>query len=382
MSVITLQARAQTGSRRDPADHTTADPPARRLTPVKWWAGAGVLFLSLIAYLLIAWLASGDAKPTPPGPTPVPSSMHTVLVIGQIVMPLAAVAMMMRVVLVPWLRTRRFSFDALFVVALLTIIWQDTLSCYAVAYGTYNADLVNFGNWSTQIPGWLSPRAHLIAEPTLFLLLYIVTMYPAAVIGSATMRAIKRRYPRVGPVGLVLPTFLLMCLGDALSEGLWLRLGFYDYAGDWGPKLFPSHFYRFPLVEALCLGAFLTFLSILRYHLDAHGRSFAERGLDRTRAVQWQRTALRFLALVGVLNLAYLGFYNLPKQWSAMHSPGFPKDMLSRSYLLDGICGPGTRYACAHAGTPVSRAELAHGGRPHSLPLASPDVAHQKGSTR
>ncbi len=65
-----------------------------------------------------------------------------------------------------------------------------------------------------------------------------------------------------------------------------------------------------------------------------------------------------------------------------MHSPGFPKDMLSRSYLLDGICGPGTRYACAHAGTPVSRAELAHGGRPHSLPLASPDVAHQKGSTR
>ena len=67
------------------------------------------------------------------------------------------------------------------------------------------------------------------------------------------------------------------------------------------------------------------------------------------------RTGLRFLALTGFVNLAFLVIYSLPMAITGLYADSYPKDVTSRSYFLNGLCGPGTPYACPGPKVPVAR---------------------------
>jgi hypothetical protein len=64
--------------------------------------------------------------------------------------------------------------------------------------------------------------------------------------------------------------------------------------------------------------------------------------------------------MVGVLNLITFGTYNLPMSILGLYSSPFPKDILDRSYFMDGLCGPGTSYACPGTNVPIPRRDSAH----------------------
>src|SRR5437667_9763950 len=53
----------------------------RKFRPVLLWATLGVVYLLVQIVAYTGWIASGDAKPTPRGPTPIPTwqnvAIHT-----------------------------------------------------------------------------------------------------------------------------------------------------------------------------------------------------------------------------------------------------------------------------------------------------------------
>jgi hypothetical protein len=64
---------------------------------------------------------------------------------------------------------------------------------------------------------------------------------------------------------------------------------------------------------------------------------------------------LRFLALFGGINVIFMVIFNVPVQWAGTHSAPWPSDIQKRSYLLDGLCGQGTTFACPGEAVPIPR---------------------------
>src|SRR5690242_5317208 len=61
-----------------PESSRTLDTDATRLpqaAPVAWWAFLGGATLLFALYLMVRWVTSGDFKPVPKGPTPLPTWM-------------------------------------------------------------------------------------------------------------------------------------------------------------------------------------------------------------------------------------------------------------------------------------------------------------------
>ena len=342
----------------------TAAPPIveENVTPVKWWAVAGGVFIALQLYIYLAWIISGDAVPTPVGPDAVPLGMKVAAIFVQVLCPTALAFLGWRTIVVPLRREGRVSFDGVLLLALLTVIWQDPLSLYTQAWGSYNAYLTNFGCWATHIPGWLAPNVNHLAEPTWFLFGYSSIVLPVGMVLCWFMRTAKRRWPNISNVRLIAGCFLAGWVTDLLLEGAFALTGLYNFGGVWGPKLFAGHFYAFPLIEAPLMGSFFAMIAVLRYFRDDKGDSFAERGATELRVSRGRATGIRFLALAGAVNILFLATYNIPFQWLGAHNSAWPKDVTSRSYFNYLCDGPGTGYACSGPGVPIPRPDSAHIG--------------------
>jgi hypothetical protein len=98
----------------------------------------------------------------------------------------------------------------------------------------------------------------------------------------------------------------------------------------------------------------------LRYFRNDRGETIAECGLDRLHLSQKGRLGVRFLALVGACNVVIFATYNLPMALAGLYSDPWPTDITSRSYFTNGICGPGTTYACPGPEVPINRPRSAH----------------------
>jgi hypothetical protein len=130
-------------------------------------------------------------------------------------------------------------------------------------------------------------------------------------------------------------------------EVLLMWLGLWHYGGAWaGYSIFPDSRLKFPLYEPLFVGLFLGASSCMRFFLDDRGRTVAERGIDQVGATGRRATVLRLLAIIGMLNVLYAALYNGPMQFFNMKADPWPQDVVSRSYLTNGLCGPGTPYEC------------------------------------
>ncbi|MEX2195953.1 MAG: spirocyclase AveC family protein [Thermoleophilaceae bacterium] len=332
----------------------------RRITPVKWWAAVGASFLALIVYLVVAWIASGDAKRTPTGADPVPRWMHMVGIVAQIAAPAIAVGVLYWFVIRPLRRKGRISFDGLLALATATVYWQDPLAMYTQPYAAYNADLVNLGSWAMHIPGWQAPNMDRFAEPLLFAPpVFLCIFLIGSIQANVLMRRVKGRWPSTGNVGLIALCFGFMALSVLIYEGLFVRLGLYHYGGVPGPKLFGGSHYQYPMVEVPLMAAPWTAFACLRYFRDEKGHSVVERGIDRLRTGAKRKTGLRFLAVTGICNVIFLIGYNIPAQWIGTHA-NWIDDVVERSYFTNGICGPGTAYACPGPGVPIARPDSAH----------------------
>jgi hypothetical protein len=333
-----------------------------KFKPVKLWATVGAAFLALETYAVTAWIVSGKATRTPTGEDPVPTYMK-VFIHGWEILGIPALVVFLYFFLVrPWRREGHITTDGLFCLVFGTIWWQDPMSNWIAPMFTYNSELWNFGNWTSNIPGWFMPNSNLVGESPLWIApLYVYLAFGAAVAGCTVMRKAKERWPQLGTFGLIGVCAGFFVFFDLVLEPTVMLMGFWTYpnAIPW-LTLFHGHYYQFPIYEALMTCVGWTALSSARYFKNDKGQTFAERGIDKVRASRGQKTVLRFLALAGICNSAILFGYNIPIQFFNANGSPWIDDIKNRSYFTDGLCGPGTEYKCWGPGTPYPRGRSPH----------------------
>jgi hypothetical protein len=340
------------------SDGAAAPAAARRTTPpIKLWATLGGLILAFEVYVLVSWVSGSNFKHVSAGPTPEPGWMRAVENVWQVAGILATIGILYWFVVRPWRRERTLGTDALLVLAFATLWFEDPLSAYTGNWFTYNANLVNFGSWVHNVPGWMSYAApgHMVLEPLLIIpFVYVYFIMIGTLVGCAAMRFAERRWA-LSTLQLVGVCWLTMAVLDVIGEGfIFLPLGFWEYPGGVG-MLFPSTYHKYPVNEMLTIATIFTGICCLRYFKDDRGRTIVERGIDRLKVGGGWKTFLRFLAIAGAVHLILFLGYNLPNSWMGAHSRPWPKALQERSYLTDGICGAGTRNACPGPGIPLTR---------------------------
>jgi Spirocyclase AveC-like len=332
--------------------------PVRSTPAITWWALIGGIFLTIETYVLIRWVTGPYFHHVSTGPSTPPTWMKAVMISWQSVGIPVALGLVYWMLVRPWRRDGRITTDGLLLLAFFLVSWQDPLSDYFNQWFTYNAYLVNMGSWVRDVPGWLSFGApgHMLVEPIVWMpFVYVLAFWLVTLFGCWTMRQAHRRWPQMGTLGLICCAFVTCMAFDVICEGLIIMpLGFYNYAGG-HLALFPNAYNRFPLHEAPIAGALWTGCAALRYFKDDTGLTVVERGMDKLRIGNARRNWMRFLAICGMVNVLYMLCYNLPNAFIGANSHALPRDLLSRSYFLDGTCGPGTDRACPGPGTPLSR---------------------------
>lgn len=337
----------------------------RRSRPVIAWSVVGALSLLIAVTTWARWLLSGQATPTPTGSTPVPGFMTVAFRTWEIGGLAGMAAVVYFFLIRPWRREGRISNDGLLLLAFCTLYIQDPLLNYFTPWFTYNAEFINMGSWGNLLPGWLSPNGHLLAEPIVLALpMYIYILFGIVVVANALMRKVKERRPHISNARLVFIAFAFLAFFDAVLEPSLMRFGFWSYAGPISAlTINHGHYYQYPVYVGVCTGAVCAAWAALRYFKDDRGHTIAERGVEDMRLTPKRKTFVRFLALAGAAHLALLLTYNLPLAILGLYGSGWPKDIQSRSYLTNGMCGPGTSYACSGPGTPIPRR-----GSPHLAP--------------
>jgi hypothetical protein len=316
---------------------------------IKAWALIGAAVLAFELFVLARWVTGPYFKHVPAGPTAEPGWMGTVQDVWQPAGIAAALFCLYWFIVRPWRRERTVTTDGLLVAAFATLWFQDPLSAYYGHWFTYNANLVNFGSWVKDVPGWQSagrPGAMLVEPILLIPAVYVYFIIVGTLLGSWVMRRASQLRPQLNTVQLIAICFVAMAALDFVAEGLiWLPLGFWEYPGGIG-LLFPSTYHKFPVNELLTIATIFTAIACLRHFRDDQGRTLVERGIDRLRIGPRRRTAMRFLAIAGAVHLILLLGYNLPNSVIGAHTRPWPADLVKRSYFTDYLCGPETTAAC------------------------------------
>ena len=97
-------------------------------------------------------------------------------------------------------RERQLCVEAAIVIGSAIAWWHDPLINWFQPALFYNAGLVNFGNWTQNIPGWLSPDGRLMAEPVLMIgMIYIWMPLAMGSLARWAMGRARHRWPALGP---------------------------------------------------------------------------------------------------------------------------------------------------------------------------------------
>jgi hypothetical protein len=227
----------------------------------------------------------------------------------------------------------------------------------------YNTGFIQFGSWANFLPGWVVPNGQLFSEPIYWeWALYIVFCLPPMALCNLLMKKAKERRPEIGVFGLIMVAFTAICIVDVTLEVPFLLQGLYAFPGSirW-LTLFHGHYYQFPVYEALLTGVFVGGWAAVRYFTDDKGRCVAERGLDRINGSPRKKGAIRVLAVCGLFNVVFFLGYNLPMGLiHGLYGDTWPKDIATRSYFTNGLCGPGTDYACPSVANPIPHKSSAY----------------------
>lgn len=330
----------------------------RATAPVKVWAFIGALVCVFIAWVLMRWVTGPYFERVPAGSSDPPTWMKVNLVFWQVASPAAALGLIGWFVVRPWVRHRTLTTDGIFVIAFMTLWFQDPLCNYAGSWVTYNTWMFNMGSWHSSVPGSVSFAApgHMLAEPLLLIpFLYVYFFWLACAGGAWVMRRTAARWPAATRVHLAGACLVAMIVFDLVLEGLiWMPGGAWALPGG-VPVLFSGSYHQFTVNEWLPVSVTLTAVACIRFFCDDRGYTVGERGIDDVGASSGRRYALRILGTIGVVHLAMFAGYTLPNLFFGMNARPWPADVQRRSYLTDGICGPGTDRACPGPSVPNLR---------------------------
>jgi hypothetical protein len=336
----------------------------RKTRPVKFFALIGCLIWAFQIYILLKWVTGPFFHEVKPGRNSPPTEMKVAIITYLVIQWVLFFALGYRWVIKPFRRERTVGIDGLLFLAWTGFFWMwDPMGNFLSPTFTYNSWIPNMGSWVNGIPGWNTPATPgaQAPEPWLFTAgAYGVFFTLMPIFGCWIMRKTRERYPRIGIAGLLLIVYAVVAVLETILEGFaWMRTGLYTYAGTpdklW--NLFPSHYYKYPIYESFSWGVVLVAVTYIRWSVNDKGESIAERGVSEIKVKQGARNGLRLMAMVGCMYPMILIVYFMPYWaiWGA-HDSTFPNDIQKRSYLMDGICGPGTHRACPGPNVPLSRA--------------------------
>jgi hypothetical protein len=113
----------------------------RKLVPVKAWALVGALILTFQAYVMVKWLTGPYTQPVDPGPDTPPMAMKIAIVSYLIIQWIMFVVIGYRVLVRPWRREHRVTFDGLLFFAWCAFFWFFDKEIYGAALGSRTPDL-------------------------------------------------------------------------------------------------------------------------------------------------------------------------------------------------------------------------------------------------
>lgn len=323
--------------------------------PVKWWAAVGLASIGLIAFSWGRWLFGGHAKPTPTGPDPVPDWMVLAIRVNEAVFLVGSVLVVYWVIVKPWRRERRLTFDGMLLISLGTYwMLQDPAVNYSRILFTYNAEVIDLGCPQCYSPGWQS-AGRTLPEPLLWTACWYIGFAMLVVfVGTRMLHWFRTRWPQIGKLGACIGAFAVLCVVDLLTEVLYIRLGIYVYVNvpEFG-TLFPGKYYQIPIINILMAAFWWVSICAFRYFKNDRGESWAEQGITQVKATPKQRTGLRLLAMIGFVNAGLFVAYNLPVGILVTHWNNWSEDTLKRSYFRNGSCGAGTKVACYDPRVPI-----------------------------
>lgn len=339
-----MKASAPAGARRS----------SRLPRPILMWATLGALFLALTVYVIGAWMLSADFKAMPPQGV-LDSTASRFIFWNQVVFCALTVICVFAWVVLPKIRTGRFSFMGLLVLAAATTYWQDPMSNY-YSYGiAYNSGFWNRGSWANFIPGYSYPGMEKFPEAPLWVgttYVWFNVMFPA--LFAWIWKKIDERFPRLGFGAVILSLMVVMFVIDIAQEVLYLRMGLYSYVGaDQAWSVFGGHYYQFPIFIGVVTTFFFMGVTWIIHFRDDTGLSFVERGADKLRLSPGMNTLVRFLAIVAYMNVLTLGTYFIPVQWHYTHGDAIPAD--TPTYLTNNLCGEQAGFPCPGRGVPLPR---------------------------
>ncbi len=338
--------------------------PARPVPVVKLFAALGVVVLLIIAHALIGWISSPDFKPSPVGPDPIPPMTLMVVHAMEATLVAGSVWFTWSILIKPWIRDRRISWDGWLMLALLTMWVQDCMCNYFNFTFMYNAYFLNMGSWGAHLPGWQAPRQGNLPEPLLFMGgIYLWVTLLNVLVFCWIIGKLRIWLPNMTLLGHLPFAFAVLVAIDLMTDipGPWF--GFYAYAA--APRfgtLWAGTPHQLPVYTVVLMSAHYTMLGMLRLYRNDRGESWAERGISELHIGNSGKTLIRYLALVGFCNMSYFFIYMMPYNWMALQSDTMPK---FPSYMRVDICGKGTPYACPSREVPIPSI--------HSLAIAPDD---------
>jgi hypothetical protein len=314
------------------------------------WAVFGFLCTVLAAWVYVRWFTSGDARAVGVGPDPLSSSTRFWVDVFQVISPLLAVLAVVHAVRSSR-RQGRLSLDAMLVIGWSISWWHDPLINWLRPSVFYNAAFFNRGSWSAQIPGWISPNARFLPQPVLGIgAVYVWLGLAFGMLATGVMRWARRRWPTVGPLGIVVTAFIVVFVAEFLLELLVVRTQLVAYpSAIRGLTLWAGTTHQMPVYEQVLWSGVLTFTGALRFFVDPRGRSFVERGADRLQIGARLRTTLRLFAVIGAVHAAAFS-YDI-----AVNAAGLYAGSVAQypSYLRTQQCGPGTDILCPGPRAPI-----------------------------
>jgi len=344
MSQYVQQASIATGT----SDRRIA---ARAKYPTVYWAAAlGVILLAFEIYVLINWVTGPNFVRVPVGPSELPGWMKLTIDVFQPLWVLNAVYWTWRALLRPLLTEGRVSnWGLMWPVMMLTSVY-DASSCYFHDWFGYNSYFLNYGNPVVgALPGW-----HGFAQPgamNAWPVLFIPSVYPVLFMATAWlcmkfMAALRGRFPQIPVVALIGLCLIFALTLDILFEGLlMMRLGWYAENG--AAVVNSGLSFQLPWRNAISAAFVFTAMGSVFYFRDDHGHNFVERGLERFARNSPKEIALRFFALLAVMQCIMIGLYHVPVAVLEDHFPAhWAESIASTSYLNDHICGFGTPRTC------------------------------------
>lgn len=319
--------------------------------PILWWAALGALFAGFQIYLFAAWIGSDQFAPIAPGADPLPESSRLVMQGLWVGFGLSALAGL-GWVLATLLRGRRLNLIQLLIIGCGFCLWQDPTVNLLRPVAMYNTHYLNFGSWAEQIPWWFSPNGHRNGQPLAFQSALYPIMVPVWVLtAAAVMAGAKRLWPRLSGPWLALIAVGAITIGQTGAEVAMVRGEIFAYGGVVrAASVFAGTRWQFPVYGAFLWAVGTVAIACLVHWRDAQGQTLVERGIERLRIGTMTANLLRALAMTGAANLAILAYY-LSFMFVSLYSDPWPDGF--PSYFMNGICGPGTGYACPDPTLPI-----------------------------